>query len=199
MSGRSSGLARSMRLASRQRRFVRLREGHQALTSSSSWSTTFPVRVLRKLNRPVSATSASLGRLKGKALGAPAFRRPGAALIRTLPDARLSRARGGAPARWQGRDCDGKDARSVPPADGLARLGRGRLQVGDDEAAGGTGSEGAVDSGSDRAWVAADPARRAGSFPGGRARLAGPDRRGAAQGGGRLRSLVPAVGPRERV
>src|SRR3954447_5730343 len=39
------GRARSMRLASRQRRFVRFREGHQALTSYSSWSTTFPVRV----------------------------------------------------------------------------------------------------------------------------------------------------------
>src|SRR3954447_3004988 len=41
---------------------------------------------LAEVNRPVSATSASLGRLKGKALGAPAFGRPGSALIRSRPD-----------------------------------------------------------------------------------------------------------------
>ena len=51
MRDRNSGAARSIGMASRQRR-VRL-DGQTGLTSSSTWSTTFPQNVSRNLNFPV--------------------------------------------------------------------------------------------------------------------------------------------------
>src|SRR5215217_2591024 len=63
MSMRISGAARSIRVASRQRRFrvSGLERDQNGFTSSSSWSTVLPQTVLRNLNFPVSPMTLSYG------------------------------------------------------------------------------------------------------------------------------------------